>query len=69
MNSIRGILDKNDYEIYDDFFNFQVYGYWLDEKLEELYPGNMFKGTVPTPTSKRTVLNDTIILLTNYGLG
>lgn len=48
MNLIKGILDKSDYEIYDDFLNFQVDGYWLDEKLEELYPGNMFKGTVPT---------------------
>jgi hypothetical protein len=48
MNSIKGILDKSDYEIYDDFLNFQVDGYWLDEKLEELYPGNMYKGTVPT---------------------
>ena len=48
MNSIQGILDKSDYEIYDDFLNFQVDGYWLDEKLEEVYPGNMYKGTVPT---------------------
>lgn len=48
MNSIQGILDKSDYEIYDDFLNFQVDGYWLDEKLEEIYPGNMYKGTVPT---------------------
>lgn len=48
MNSIKGILDKSDYEIYDDFLNFQVDGYWLDEKLEEFYPGNMYKGTVPT---------------------
>lgn len=48
MNSIQGILDKSDYEIHDDFLNFQVDGYWLDEKLEELYPGNMYKGTVPS---------------------
>jgi hypothetical protein len=48
MNSIKGILDKSDYEIYDDFLNFQVDGNWLDEKLDELYPGNMYKGTVPT---------------------
>jgi hypothetical protein len=48
MNSIKGILDKSDYEIYDDFLNFQVDGYWLDEKLEEVYPGNMHKGIVPT---------------------
>lgn len=48
MNSIKGILDKSDYDIYYDFLNFQVDGYWLDEKLEELYPDNMYKGTVPT---------------------
>jgi hypothetical protein len=48
MNSIKSILDKSDFEIYDDFLNFQVDGYWLDEKLEELYPGNMYKGTIPT---------------------
>ena len=48
MNSIQGVLDRSDYEIYDDFLNFQVDGYWLDEKLEDLYSGNMFKGTVPT---------------------
>ena len=48
MNSIKAILDKSDYEIFDDFLNFQVDGYWLDEKLDEIYPGNMYKGTVPT---------------------
>jgi hypothetical protein len=48
MNSIKGILDKSDYESYDDFLNFQVDSYWLDEKLEEIYPGNMYKGMVPT---------------------
>ncbi|AEM70300.1 hypothetical protein Murru_1257 [Allomuricauda ruestringensis DSM 13258] len=48
MNSIKGIIDKSDYEIYDDFLNFQIDGYWLDEKLEKLYPGNMYKGTIPT---------------------
>ncbi|MBB3696682.1 hypothetical protein KMW28_23400 [Flammeovirga yaeyamensis] len=48
MNSIKGKLDKSDYENYDDFLNYQIDGYWLDEKLEELYPGNMYQGTVPT---------------------
>jgi hypothetical protein len=48
MNSIKGILDKSDFEIYGDFLNFQVDGYWLDEKLDELYPENDYKGIVPT---------------------
>lgn len=48
MNSIQGFLDKSDYEIYDDFLNILVDGFWLDEKLEELYPKRMFKGMVPT---------------------
>ena len=48
MNSIKGLLDKSDDEIYDDFINFHIDGSWLDEKLEELYPGNGYKGTVPT---------------------
>jgi len=48
MNSIKAILDKSDYEIYDDFLNFQIDGYWLDEKLDELYPDGMHKGLVPT---------------------
>lgn len=48
MNSIKGLLDKSDNEIYDDYINFLIDGCWLDEKLEELYPGNGYKGTVPT---------------------
>jgi len=48
MNTIKGLLDKSDYEIYDDFLNFQVDGYWLDEKLDEIYPRKSIKGTVPT---------------------
>lgn len=48
MNTIKGVLDKSDYEIYDDFLNFQVDGDWLDEKLEEVYPDNLYQGTVPT---------------------
>jgi len=48
MNKIRAIFDNSDYEIYDEFLNFQIDGYWLDEKLDEHYPGNMYKGLVPT---------------------
>jgi len=48
MNSIKGILDKSDYEGYFDFLNFQIDGYWLDEKLEELYPDYSIKDNIPT---------------------
>ncbi len=48
MNTIKGILDKSDYENNINYLNFKVDRYWLDEKLEELYPGNMYKGTIPT---------------------
>ena len=48
MNKIQGLEDTSDYEDYWDFINYQIDGYWLDEKLEELYPGNMYKGMIPT---------------------
>jgi hypothetical protein len=48
MNKIEGILDKSDYEIYYDFINYRIDGYWLDEKLDELYPNKMYKGLIPT---------------------
>lgn len=48
MNIIKGLLDKSDYKISDDFLNFNIDGYWLDERLDDLYPNNMYKGTVPT---------------------
>ena len=48
MNKIEGILDKSDYEGYWDFVNYRIDGYWLDEMLDELYPGNMYKGLIPT---------------------
>jgi hypothetical protein len=48
MNKIQGILDKSDYEGHYDYINFLIDGFWLDEKLDELYPGNMYKGLIPT---------------------
>jgi hypothetical protein len=48
MNKIYGLLDKSDYEGYYDFINFRIDNYWLDEKLEELYPNNMYRGLIPT---------------------
>ncbi len=48
MNKIEGIQDKSDYEDNSDFINYRIDGYWLDEKLDELYPNNMYKGLIPT---------------------
>lgn len=48
MNKIKGQLDKSDYEIYEDFINFRIDDYWLDEKIDELYPGQNYKGLIPT---------------------
>lgn len=48
MNSIHCKLDKSDYDAYPDFMNFEVDGVWLDEMLDELYPGQEYKGLVPT---------------------
>jgi hypothetical protein len=52
MNKIAGILDNSDYEGYGDFINYCIDGYWLDEKLDELYPDHMFKGLIPTLVDK-----------------
>ncbi|MEZ5044997.1 MAG: hypothetical protein R2828_34185 [Saprospiraceae bacterium] len=48
MNSIKAKVDKSNYEIYGDFLNIEIDGYWLDEKLDEFYPNNMYKGLIPT---------------------
>lgn len=48
MNKIEGLEDKSDYEDYWDFINYRIDGYWLDEKLDELYPNNTYKGLIPT---------------------
>lgn len=48
MNKIEGILDKSDYEDNWDFINYRIDNYWLDEKLDELYPDSMYKGLIPT---------------------
>lgn len=46
MNKIEGIPDKSDYEGLLDFINFRIDGYWLDEELDRLYPGQMYKGLI-----------------------
>ena len=47
MNTIKVEIDKSEYGA-DDFANYRIDNYWLDEKLEELYPGNFYGGTIPT---------------------
>ena len=48
MNKISAVLDKSDYEGYWDYLNYNIDNYWLDEKLDELFPDNMYKGLIPT---------------------
>ncbi|MCL3782709.1 hypothetical protein EMN47_20170 [Prolixibacteraceae bacterium JC049] len=48
MNNIQAIIDKSDYEIYGDYLNFLIDDYFLDEKLDEIYPEQEYKGLVPT---------------------
>lgn len=48
MNSIQAVFDKSDYEIYDDYPNYKIDSYFLDEKLAEFYPDKSLKGLVPT---------------------
>ena len=47
MNTIKAEIDKSDYGT-DDFPNLKIDNFWLDEKLEEVYPDNMYKGLYPT---------------------
>ncbi|BES60164.1 hypothetical protein [Dysgonomonas capnocytophagoides] len=48
MNSIKAKIDKSDYR--DDwlFPNYHIDNIWFDEKLDELYPDNLYKGLIPT---------------------
>jgi len=48
MNKIQGILDISDYEGNYECINFFIDDYWLDEKLDQLYPDHMYKGLIPT---------------------
>lgn len=48
MNKIEATWDKSDYDIYDDFLNIKVDGTFIDELIDNLYPDNDIKGTVPT---------------------
>ncbi|NCD70186.1 hypothetical protein [Mucilaginibacter agri] len=48
MNHIVAQIDESDYQIYSDFLNISLDGQFLDEYLEVLYPGEAYKGTIPT---------------------
>lgn len=48
MNKLKAAIDRSDYGDQYEFLNFQIDGFWLDEKLEEIYPGKNYKGLVPT---------------------
>ncbi|HVD99875.1 MAG TPA: hypothetical protein VNB90_16820 [Cytophagaceae bacterium] len=48
MNTIRAEKDRSDYNEDFEYLNFKIEGRWLDELLEELYPGRQFKGLIPT---------------------
>lgn len=48
MNKLKAAVDRSDYGDQYEFLNFQIDGFWLDEKLDEIYPGRNFKGLVPT---------------------
>ncbi|WP_242203165.1 hypothetical protein [Aestuariivivens insulae] len=47
MNTIKVEIDKSEYGA-DDFANYRIDSFWLDEKLEELYPDKFYGGTIPT---------------------
>jgi hypothetical protein len=47
MNTIKGTIDKSGYPIYNDFLNIQIDDKYLDEILEENYPGENYKGLIP----------------------
>jgi hypothetical protein len=48
MNTIKAVIDKSDYQIYDDFLNIQIDNKFLDELLDELYPEKSYRGLIPT---------------------
>jgi hypothetical protein len=47
MNTIKTEIDKSEYGA-DDFANYRIDNYWLDEKIDELYPDKFYGGTIPT---------------------
>lgn len=47
MNSIEVKIDNHKLFV-DSYSNYWIDNYWLDEKLEELYPNNLYDGLIPT---------------------
>ncbi|EGK00146.1 hypothetical protein [Dysgonomonas gadei] len=48
MNLIKAELDKSDYNDSWFFLNYRIDSFWLDEELDNLYPGSLYKGLIPT---------------------
>ncbi len=48
MNLIEGVLFKNNEYVDVEYINIRIDNVWLDEKLDELYPDNMYRGLIPT---------------------
>ncbi|MBK5720348.1 hypothetical protein JGH11_05645 [Dysgonomonas sp. Marseille-P4677] len=48
MNSIKAKIDKSDYQEDWLYPNYYIDNFWLDEKLDKLYPDNLYKGLIPT---------------------
>lgn len=70
MNTIAVKMDRSDYE--DDWFfpNYYIDDFWFDEKLDQLYPNNLYKGLVPTLLYGLTDKEDEIVwnsILPNKG--
>lgn len=48
MNAIKAKLDKSDYNDSWFFLNYCIDNLWLNEKLDQLYLRNLYKGLIPT---------------------
>jgi hypothetical protein len=48
MNTVKAVMDKSDYPIYNDYLNIQLDNKYLDEIIDEKYPEGNYKGLIPT---------------------
>jgi hypothetical protein len=48
MNTVKAVMDKSDYQIYDDYLNIQLDNKFLDEIIDEKYSEGNYKGLIPT---------------------
>ncbi|MDP8051468.1 hypothetical protein QJU23_03385 [Pasteurella atlantica] len=60
MNTIKVEIDKSEYGT-DDFANYRIDNYWLDEKLGELYPNELYRGTIPTLLGMETPKEEEVV--------